>query len=73
MAANKGKKMTIAKNINAADEYIELERQNPGAQWEKIKKDNPYGFDAVIEATGVESIANDSINYVKKGGTLMSE
>jgi len=71
LAANAGKKMAIAKQINAADEYIELDRKNPGAQWEQIKKDNPYGFDVVVEATGVESIVNDSINYVKRGGTLM--
>ena len=45
LAANKGIKMDIAKQLNAADEYIELDRQNPGPQWEQLKKDNPYGFD----------------------------
>ncbi|KXN89151.1 D-arabinitol dehydrogenase 1, partial [Leucoagaricus sp. SymC.cos] len=54
-----------------ADEYIELDRQNPGPQWQKLKDDNPYGFDVVVEATGVEKLANDSINYVRRGGTLM--
>ncbi|KAF8886540.1 NADP+-dependent D-mannitol dehydrogenase [Infundibulicybe gibba] len=57
IAANKGIKMDIAKQLDAGDEYIELDRQNPEAQWKKLKDDNPYGFDAVIEATG--------------GGTLM--
>ncbi|EIM82067.1 NADP+-dependent D-mannitol dehydrogenase [Stereum hirsutum FP-91666 SS1] len=71
LAANKGIKMDIAKQINAADEYIELDRQNPEAQWEQLKKDNPYGFDVVVEATGVEKLANESINYVRRGGTLM--
>ncbi|XP_006463992.1 hypothetical protein AGABI2DRAFT_194619 [Agaricus bisporus var. bisporus H97] len=71
IAANKGIKMDIAKNLNAADEYIELDRQNPGAQWQKLKDDNPYGFDVVVEATGVEKLANESINYVRRGGTLM--
>ncbi|KAF5351266.1 hypothetical protein D9756_008389 [Leucocoprinus leucothites] len=71
IAANKGIKMDIAKQLDAADEYIELDRQNPGPQWQKLKDDNPYGFDVVVEATGVEKLANDSINYVRRGGTLM--
>lgn len=71
IAANKGIKMDIAKDLDAGDEYIELDRQNPGPQWEKLKADNPYGFDVVVEATGVEKLANDSINYVRRGGTLM--
>nr|BAI63817.1 NADP+-dependent D-mannitol dehydrogenase [Xylobolus frustulatus] len=71
LAANKGIKMDIAKQLDAADEYIELDRQNPGAQWEQLKKDNPYGFDVVVEATGVEKLANESINYVRRGGTLL--
>ncbi|KAF5345350.1 hypothetical protein D9758_008466 [Tetrapyrgos nigripes] len=71
LAANKGIKMDIAKQLNAADEYIELDRQNPESQWKKLKEDNPYGFDVVVEATGVEKLANESINYVRRGGTLM--
>ena len=63
--------MDIAKKINAADEYIELDRKAPEAQWKKLKEDNPYGFDVVVEATGVEKLANESINYVRRGGTLM--
>jgi D-arabinitol dehydrogenase (NADP+) len=71
IAANKGIKMDIAKKLNAADEYIELDRKTPEAQWQKLKEDNPYGFDVVVEATGVEKLANESINYVRRGGTLM--
>ncbi|KAL7009318.1 N-terminal acetyltransferase A complex catalytic subunit ard1 [Cystobasidiomycetes sp. EMM_F5] len=71
LAANAGKKMQIARQLDAADEYVDLDRKNAKAQWEQLKKDNPYGFDVVVEATGVESIVNDSINYVKRGGTLM--
>ncbi|KZT28094.1 GroES-like protein [Neolentinus lepideus HHB14362 ss-1] len=71
LAANKGIKMEIAKDLEAADEYIELDRQNPGPQWEQLKKDYPHGFDVVVEATGVEKLAQESINYVRRGGTLM--
>lgn len=71
LAANQGIKMDIAKQIGAADEYVELDRQSPGPQWQKLKDDNPYGFDVVVEATGVEKLANDSIDYVRRGGTLL--
>ncbi|KAJ7839609.1 chaperonin 10-like protein [Mycena olivaceomarginata] len=47
IAANKGIKMDIAKDLDAADEYIELDRQDPEAQWKKLKEDNPYGFDII--------------------------
>ena len=48
LAANKGIKTRIAREINAADVYIEIDRQDPQAQWDQIKKDYPYGFDAVV-------------------------
>lgn len=71
LAANKGMKMDIARKIDAADEYLDLDRKDAAQQWAQLKKDNPYGFDVVVEATGVESIVNDSINYVRRGGTLL--
>ena len=51
VAANKGIKTELAKQLDAAHEYIELDRQNPDAQWEQLKKDNPYGFDVVVRAS----------------------
>lgn len=91
IAANKGIKTELAQQLQAADEYVELDRQSPDAQWEQLKKDNPYGFDVVVrastprhhrqwmtdvglvqvEATGSEKIANEAINYVRRGGKLM--
>jgi D-arabinitol dehydrogenase (NADP+) len=38
LAANKGTKMDLARKLDAADVYIDLDRQNPGSQWEQIKK-----------------------------------
>ncbi|KAH7882416.1 chaperonin 10-like protein [Phlebopus sp. FC_14] len=71
IAANKGIKTKIAQDLEAGDEYVELDRADPAAQWEQIKRDNPYGFDVVVEATGNGKVANDAINYVSRGGTLM--
>ena len=48
IAANKGMKMDIARQLDAADEYIDLDRANPEAQWAKIKEDYKYGFDIVV-------------------------
>ena len=42
-----------------------------GPQFKKIKSDNPYGFDVVVEATGSVTILQDSINYVRRGGRLV--
>jgi len=36
-----------------------------------LSEDHPYGFDVVVEATGVEKLANEAINYVRRAGTLM--
>ncbi|ODN76667.1 chlorophyll synthesis pathway protein BchC, variant [Cryptococcus amylolentus CBS 6039] len=71
IAANKGLKMDLARKVDAADSYIDLDRNDAANQWAQIKKDNPYGFDVVAECTGVESIVNDAINYVTRGGTLL--
>ncbi|TFK20526.1 GroES-like protein [Coprinopsis marcescibilis] len=71
IAANKGIKTQIARDLNSADDYVELDRENPSQQWADIKAKHPRGFDVVIEATGSERVANDSINYVRRGGTLM--
>ncbi|KAK9461014.1 chaperonin 10-like protein [Lipomyces oligophaga] len=71
LAAPKGSKMTLAKELDAADVYIELDRKDSSAQFEQIKKDNPYGFDIVVEATGNAKILEDAINYVRRGGKLV--
>ncbi len=45
IAAPEGLKMNLAKSLGAADTYIELSRKDNTAQLEKLKADNPYGFD----------------------------
>jgi len=71
LAAPGGLKMDLAKNLDAADVYVELSRENPEAQFEQLKKENPYGFDIVVEATGSAKILEDAINYVRRGGKLV--
>lgn len=71
VAAPEGLKMELAKKLEAGDEYVALSRSNPEAQFEKLKSENPYGFDIVVEATGSVKILEDSINYVRRGGKLV--
>ena len=69
--APEGLKMDLAKSLDAGDEYVALSRQDPSAQFQKLKDENPYGFDIVVEATGSVKILEDSINYVRRGGKLV--
>lgn len=71
IAAPSGLKMDIAKNLGAGDEYVELSRTDASAQYTKLKTENPYGFDIVVEATGSVKILEDSIHYVRRGGKLV--
>ncbi|PQE25397.1 L-threonine 3-dehydrogenase protein [Rutstroemia sp. NJR-2017a BBW] len=71
LAAPQGLKMELAKKLDAADVYVELSRDNPEVQFNKIKEDNKYGFDIVVEATGSPKILEDAINYVRRGGKLV--
>ena len=71
VAAPEGLKMNLAKSLDAADEYVELSRKDPAPQFEKLKSENPYGFDIVVEATGSVKILEDAIHYVRRGGKLV--
>ncbi|KAI5855907.1 chaperonin 10-like protein [Tricharina praecox] len=71
IAAPGGLKLELAKKLGAADEYVELSRSNPEAQFQALKDANPYGFDIVVEATGSAKILEDSIHYVRRGGKLV--
>ena len=71
IAAPEGLKMELAKSLDAGDVYVELSRKDPSAQFEKLKAENPYGFDIVVEATGSVKILEDAINYCRRGGKLV--
>lgn len=72
IAAPGGVKMDLAKSLDVADEYVELPRdvQAAAATLDRLRTDNPYGFDIVVEATGSAKILGDAIHFVTKGGKL---
>lgn len=41
---------TNSAGLGVADEYVEIERDGERAksQWEKLRRENPYGFDVVV-------------------------
>ena len=71
LAANAGPKMELAKKLACADEYVDLDRERPQAQWTELKERFAYGFDVVVEASGSVQVLKDAIGYVARGGTLL--
>ncbi|KAJ3798865.1 chaperonin 10-like protein [Lentinula aff. detonsa] len=73
IAANRGIKTQIARQLEVADDYIEIDRdsEDQDSQWGSVQERYPHGFDAVVEATGSEIVATLAIQYVRRGGTLM--
>ena len=63
--------MDLARKLNAADEYVDLDRKNPDKQWEELKTAHPYGFDVVVEASGVPKLLERGLEYVTRGGKLI--
>jgi D-arabinitol dehydrogenase (NADP+) len=71
IASNEGPKMELAKKLNCADEYVELNRKDPRKQWADLKAKYPYGFDVVVEASGSHVLLEKAIDYCTRGGKLV--
>ena len=71
LASNQGPKMDLAKKLNCADEYVELDRKDPTKQWASLKAKYPYGFDVVVEASGSHAVLEKAIDYCARGGKLI--
>lgn len=59
-------KLALAKELGAAHTVVA-----DNALEAKLKKIAPWGFDVVIDATGVARVMQDSLKYVKNGGTYL--
>lgn len=64
--------MDLAKSLNAGDKYIALSREDPSAQFARLRAENLHCFDIVVEITGSVRILEDAINYVPRGGKLVA-
>jgi D-arabinitol dehydrogenase (NADP+) len=59
-------KLDLARRLGASDVVV-----SDNAVESKLKKIAPYGFDVVIDATGVARVMQDSLKYVKNGGRYL--
>lgn len=71
LASNQGPKMDLARKLDCADEYLDLDRQDPSKQWVDLKKRYPYGFDVVVEASGSATVLERAVDYCTRGGKLV--
>ncbi|EMD01288.1 hypothetical protein BAUCODRAFT_204777 [Baudoinia panamericana UAMH 10762] len=71
IASKGGPKLDLARQLDLADSYVCISDDNPSEDMKAIKTANPHGFDIVVEATGASSVLEQSIFYVRKGGTLV--
>ena len=73
IAAPEGVKMGLARSLDAADEYVELSRDEDEVvkRMEQLRGEHPYGFDIVVEATGSARVLEKAIHFVTKGGKLV--
>ena len=77
VAALEGSRMDLAKNLDVADFYVPLSRDEMIAapQWAQIKKDNPLGFDigSYISLKRGESRVNTKVVIEASGNSKVLE
>ncbi len=71
IASNQGPKMELARKLDCADEYVDLDRNDSSKQWADLKTRYPYGFDVVVEASGSPAVLEKAIDYCTRGGKLV--
>ncbi|KAK5734828.1 hypothetical protein LTR17_008598 [Elasticomyces elasticus] len=71
IASKAGPKLDLAKSLNLADSYVTISDANARDDMDALRQAHPHGFDIVVEATGAASVLEQSIFYVRKGGTLV--
>jgi len=59
-------KLDLARRLGAAELVV-----SDNALESKLRKIAPYGFDVVIDATGIAKVFQDSLKYVKNGGKYL--
>ena len=64
----RNERLELARRLGAADAVSATDR---GACDASLRAISRYGFDLVIDATGVPRVVEEAISYVKNGGTLL--
>jgi len=70
VAAPPGPKLDLAGRLSA-DDTVPIDRKNPESFRARLHKLSPNGFDYIVEATGSAAICEDTLQFVRRGGTIM--
>lgn len=70
VAAPPGRKLDLISRL-AADEVIPIDRNDTRRHREHLLSAHPYGFDCVIEATGVPQLCQEALLYARFGGQVV--
>lgn len=71
IASKAGPKLDLARSLGIADTYVTISDEHPATDMHNLRTANPYGFDIVVEATGVSTVLEQSLDFVRKGGKLV--
>ncbi|KAK5690912.1 hypothetical protein LTR97_012075 [Elasticomyces elasticus] len=71
IASKAGPKLDLARSLNLADSFVTISDADAKDDMDALRQAHPHGFDIVVEATGAASVLEQSIFYVRKGGTLI--
>ena len=70
VAAPQGPKLDLVARL-AADEVVAINRNDAALHRTWLLQSHPRGFDCVVEATGVPSLCEEALQYVRQGGQMI--
>lgn len=70
VAAPSRDKLDILNEYGVKD-TVQIKRDDVETTRARLLRDNPNGFDIVVDATGSAKVAEDGLTYLKKGGKLV--
>ena len=70
VAAPSQDKLDILQEYGIKD-TVKISRDDVETTRARLLRDNPSGFDIVVDATGSAKVAEDALTYLKKGGKLV--
>ncbi len=71
VAAPAGKKLEMAKALSA-DCVYPIDKNDFSKHRQAIQEGHPYGFDTVIEATGVPELLSEAVQQTRTGGQVIA-
>ena len=70
VAAPPGPKLELVSRL-AADEIVAIDRKSPEKHRNRLQELSPTGFDYIVEATGSAAICEDTLQFARRGATIV--